>query len=149
MMRYSLVLAFGLLPAAFAATPQVVSTSPSSGTGYAQTFSFTFSDTAGVADLGVVNVLINNGLNGAKRVLYRAFLFRPVAVLPPGTSSANRQLVIPFNSPVKLVVSSAFFPLADAVGIPLSKTGTAIPILVPSGTQPALITLTVTGASRK
>ena len=76
-----------------------------------------------------------------------AFVFRPLAVLPAGTSGANRQLVIPFNSPVKLVVSSSFFQLADSVGKALPKTGSAIPILVPSGTQPALIKLTV--ASRQ
>ena len=37
---------------------------PASGTGTAQTFSFTFSDTAGYQKLSVVNVLINNFLDG-------------------------------------------------------------------------------------
>ncbi len=78
-----------------------------------------------------------------------ALVFRPVPVLPPGTSGANRQIVIPFNSPVKLVVFSSFFQLSDTNGLPLAKSGAAIPILVPLGTQPPLIKLTVTGASRK
>ncbi|MDQ2945860.1 MAG: hypothetical protein M3Y27_07960 [Acidobacteriota bacterium] len=78
-----------------------------------------------------------------------ALVFRPLPVLPPGTSGANRQIVIPFNSPVKLVVFSSFFQLSDTNGLPLPKTGAAIPVLVPSGTQPALIKLTVTGAGRK
>jgi hypothetical protein len=77
-----------------------------------------------------------------------AFVFRPAPVLPPGTSGATRQIVIPFNSPVKLVVYSSFFHLSDANGVPLPRTGAAIPVLVPLGTQPAIIKLTVTGGSR-
>ena len=40
--------------------------SPSFGTGPSQTFTFTFSDPAGTQDLSVVNVLINNFLDGRK-----------------------------------------------------------------------------------
>ncbi|MDQ6759795.1 MAG: carboxypeptidase-like regulatory domain-containing protein [Acidobacteriota bacterium] len=78
-----------------------------------------------------------------------ALVFRPIPVLPPGTNGTNRQIVIPFNSLVKLVVFSSFFQLSDTNGLPLAKSAGAIPILVPSGTEPALIKLTVTGASRK
>lgn len=78
-----------------------------------------------------------------------AFVFRPAAILPPGTNGANRQIVIPFNSPRKLVVHSSFFQLSDANGIPLSRTGTTIPVLVPLGTPPAIINLIVTGGSRQ
>ncbi|MEZ5351924.1 MAG: BACON domain-containing carbohydrate-binding protein [Bryobacteraceae bacterium] len=45
-------------------TPQVGAPSPASGSGFAQTFSFTFSDANGATDLSVVNVLINNAIDG-------------------------------------------------------------------------------------
>jgi hypothetical protein len=46
-------------------TPTVTALSPISTSGTQQTFTFSFSDPDGAADLGVVNVLINNFLNGA------------------------------------------------------------------------------------
>jgi len=45
-----------------APTPDVAS--PSSGSGMAQTMTYTFSDSRGYTDLGVVNILINNFLDG-------------------------------------------------------------------------------------
>lgn len=45
-------------------TPQVGSATPATGTGNA-TFSFMFSDVAGYQNLNVVNILVNNFLNGA------------------------------------------------------------------------------------
>jgi len=42
----------------------VVSMSPASGAGFNQTFTFTFSDNKGWLDLGVVNVLVNDAING-------------------------------------------------------------------------------------
>jgi hypothetical protein len=44
--------------------PSVVSMNPQSGNGVAQTFTFTFDDTAGYANLDVINVLINSSLDG-------------------------------------------------------------------------------------
>jgi hypothetical protein len=46
-------------------TPTVTALSPIATSGTQQTFTFSFSDPDGAADLGVVNVLINNFLNGA------------------------------------------------------------------------------------
>jgi hypothetical protein len=46
-------------------TPSVTTLSPVATSGTQQTFTFSFSDPDGAADLGVVNVLINNFLNGA------------------------------------------------------------------------------------
>jgi len=45
-------------------TPSVIGTSPASGNTAAQSFTFTFSDSAGYQSLSVVNVLINNFLDG-------------------------------------------------------------------------------------
>jgi hypothetical protein len=46
------------------ANPRVVSAAPAAGSGAAQSFSFQFSDPAGWQELSVVNVLINNFLDG-------------------------------------------------------------------------------------
>jgi len=52
--------------------PAAVGVSPARTTGSSQTFIFTFSDTKGVTDLGVVNVLINNFLDG-RQACYVAY----------------------------------------------------------------------------
>ena len=44
--------------------PSVLSATPTSGSGTAQAFTFQFSDPAGYANLGVVNVLVNPSLDG-------------------------------------------------------------------------------------
>lgn len=46
-------------------TPSVTTLSPIATSGTQQTFTFSFTDPDGATDLGVVNVLINNFLNGA------------------------------------------------------------------------------------
>jgi hypothetical protein len=54
-----------------------------------------------------------------------------------------------FDVPVKLLVSSSFFQLSDAVGLPLPRGGsTAIPVTVPTGRNPGVIRLIVTGGGR-
>jgi hypothetical protein len=50
------------VPTAITLTPTAIS--PGSGNGLTQTFTFTFQDPNGYADLGVVDVLINNYLDG-------------------------------------------------------------------------------------
>src|SRR5262249_959507 len=46
------------------APPAPVSVMPSSGTNSSATYTFTFSDPRGYQDLGVLNVLVNNALDG-------------------------------------------------------------------------------------
>ena len=53
--------------------PSPVSVSPASGSGLNQTFTFTFSDPAGFSSLGVVDILINNFLDG-RNACYVAFV---------------------------------------------------------------------------
>jgi hypothetical protein len=45
-------------------TIQAVSVTPSTGTGFSNTFSFVFSDANGASDLGIVQVVINSSLSG-------------------------------------------------------------------------------------
>jgi len=52
--------------------PAVGGVNPARGTGSAQTFTFTFGDTKGAPDLGVLNVLINNFLDG-RQACYIAY----------------------------------------------------------------------------
>jgi hypothetical protein len=79
-----------------------------------------------------------------------ASVFLPAPITSKDVAGRNYQVVIPFNSPSKLVVRSAFFQLADAAGSPLSRAAaTFIPLSVPSGQQPATIRLRVTGGGRQ
>ncbi len=77
-----------------------------------------------------------------------AFVFVPASVTSQDAKGRNQQVVIPFNAPVKLVVYSSFFQLADAMGVALPKTGAAIVLTIPTGQQPATIGLRVTGGGR-
>jgi len=63
----------------FSTFPSAVSVSPASSLGSSQTFKFTFSDNLGAQNLGVVNVLINNFLNGIS-ACYVAYSY-PLKVL--------------------------------------------------------------------
>jgi hypothetical protein len=78
-----------------------------------------------------------------------AFAFVPAPVISQDANGRNHQVVIPFNSQVRLVVQSSFFQLADGAGLPLAKARTiSIPLAVSAGQQPAPIRLRVTGAGR-
>ncbi|SPF46807.1 putative 6-phosphogluconolactonase [Candidatus Sulfopaludibacter sp. SbA4] len=59
--------------------PTVGGVTPARGSGSAQTFTFTFSDSKGYLDLGVVDMLINNFLNG-NQACYLAYS-QPLSVL--------------------------------------------------------------------
>jgi hypothetical protein len=53
-----------LAPAVASAIPSPVSVNPAAASGFSQTFEFTFADNTGSQNLGVVNFLINNFLDG-------------------------------------------------------------------------------------
>jgi hypothetical protein len=72
-------------------------------------------------------------------------VFRPAPLISQDAAGRNYQIVIPFNHPVNLAVVSSFFQLTNATGITLPRTGAIIPVAVPSGQQPPIITLAVTG----
>jgi len=80
--------------------PTPVSVSPSQGSGTSQTMTFTFQDSRGWQDLDVVNILINNALDG-RNACYLAYS-RPLNVLylvnDAGTglltSTANSQCTV-------------------------------------------------------
>lgn len=67
------------VPGLPATSPAVGTVTPASGAGRAQTFSFTFSDANGWQNLGVVNILINDYLDG-RHACYLAYS-RPLGVL--------------------------------------------------------------------
>jgi hypothetical protein len=74
-----------------------------------------------------------------------ALVFCPASVVSRDATGRNHQIVVPFDSTVKLVVYSSFFRLSDAVGIPLPRTAVHIPVLVPRGRPPTPVALKVTG----
>jgi len=65
--------------------PAAVSVSPPRSTGDSQAFTFTFSDTNGFADLSVIDILVNDSLDG-RRACYAAFV-------PSGPASGSVYLV--------------------------------------------------------
>jgi hypothetical protein len=71
--------AFVLRTTALNQTPAPAAPSPAAGSGSSRTFTFTFSDPNGWQDLNVVNVLINDFLDG-RRACYLAYV-RPLNVL--------------------------------------------------------------------
>ncbi len=66
-------------------TPSPLGVTPGAGTGATQTFTFTFEDPSGSADLSIVNVLINNFLDGIDACY--------IAFVPSGASSGSVLLV--------------------------------------------------------
>jgi hypothetical protein len=67
------------VPGGAPASPAVGGVTPARGAGSGQPLTFTFSDTRGVSDLGVVNILINDSLDG-RNACYLAYS-RPDNVL--------------------------------------------------------------------
>jgi hypothetical protein len=67
------------VPGAAQTFPLVSGVSPSRGAGSGATFTFTFNDNKGYQDLGVLNILINNFLDG-RQACYLAYS-RPTGVL--------------------------------------------------------------------
>lgn len=74
-----------------------------------------------------------------------AMAFRSARVVSTDANGRNHEIVVPFNSPVKLVIYSSFFRLADEAGATLAGPGAQIPVLAQSGRAPVPITLRVTG----
>jgi hypothetical protein len=74
-----------------------------------------------------------------------ARVFMPAQAVSQDTGGENLQVVIPFGSTVNLLVFAPQFQLSSAT-VPLpAQASTTIPVAVPSGLQPATITLQVTG----
>jgi hypothetical protein len=78
-----------------------------------------------------------------------ALVYRPALVTAQDAGGRDQQIVIPFDTPVKVVAFSSFFHISDAAGLPLSRTrATKISVIVPSGRKPDPINLIVTGAGK-
>ena len=78
-----------------------------------------------------------------------ASLFHPARVAATDSKGRDYQILIPFDTPVKLVINSARFQLSDAVGQPVARAATAvIPVTVAAGQQAPAIRLTVTGINQ-
>lgn len=75
-----------------------------------------------------------------------SFVFRKAALLAQDVGGRTYQVLIPFDRSIRIVAASASFHLAQASGSLLAAlSGNAIPVLVPSGQQPPIVTLKVTG----
>lgn len=79
-------------------------------------------------------------------VANNSFTFRPALITSRDANGREYQVVIPFNTPVKLVLYSSFFQLTDATGLSLPRAQTvAIPVTVVAGQVAPTIKLDVTG----
>jgi len=72
-------------------------------------------------------------------------LFRPAQIITNDGTSRLYRSVVPFDTPVRLVVASALFRLADERGAPIEATTTAVPVRVASGQVLPPVRLLVTG----
>ena len=74
-------------------------------------------------------------------------VFRMLPLVSNDASGRNHQIVIPFNTPVKLVLRSSFCRFADSVGLaPATTVATVVPINVATGQTVAPIMFTVRSA---
>ena len=76
-----------------------------------------------------------------------ALFFQAAAVVSRDASGRDYQLLIPFDRLVNISATSAFFQLMDATGKALAKSGNMLPVLVPSGQQPPVLLLRMTGVA--
>ena len=75
-------------------------------------------------------------------------VFRPAAILSQAGGTRTYQIAVPFDHPVKLSIASSFFQLSDITGKALAKFGNLIPVLVPSGQEPPIVVLNLTGSAK-
>jgi|SRR5271165_5710043 len=76
-------------------------------------------------------------------------LFHALSLASADSTGRSYQVVIPFDTAVKLIIASPFLQLADASGLLIPSGATyQVPVLVPSGGTPPLLHFVVTGASK-
>lgn len=71
--------------------------------------------------------------------------FQQALVISKDAAGWTYRISIPYNTPVKLVVASAFFQVGNSAGIALPQFGTSVPLLVPSGQPPATVMFSILG----
>jgi hypothetical protein len=77
------------------------------------------------------------------------FFFRAVPLVSQDSGGRNYQIVIPFNTALKLIVHPSLYNVSDANGNALSKSVSAtIPLLATIGQEVAPIMFTVSGISK-
>jgi len=79
-------------------------------------------------------------------VAWPGFLFRNVPFLAQDSGGRNYQIVVPFNTPLTLVLHSTLYNVKDVNGAALSQTkSTKIPLLLAAGQQVSPIKFTISG----
>ena len=71
--------------------------------------------------------------------------FRQAWVASSDAAGRTYQLLLPYDRPLSVMVSSGFFQLTDSTGKPIPSLGSAIPVFVASGQHAPVIVLNVTG----
>ncbi len=72
-------------------------------------------------------------------------LFRTAVLVSDDAGVRHYQSLVPFGLPIKLVMSSSFFQLADALGTPLQARTTSMTLTAQAGAAPPLVRVIVTG----
>ena len=103
--------------------PSVTGVSPGHGTGSSQTFTFTFSDSKGAQDLGVVDILINNFLDG-RQACYIAYS-RPSNALFLVNDAGGQTLPALTNSQCTVAMPSPAAASGNNLTLTLAITFTA------------------------
>jgi hypothetical protein len=77
------------------------------------------------------------------------YVLRLVPLVSEDSTGGNLQLVVPFDTQLKLVVRSSFFHVNDESGLPLARTvSMVIPVTVPFGQGMAAFRFAVTGTDQ-
>jgi hypothetical protein len=100
-------------------------------------------------DKGVLAANEGRGKKNGAHVLVGVWtggLFHPMRLRSKGAGAWSHDLVVPFNTPLTLTITSAAFALADANGNSVNAaTGASLPIQAAVGSTPAPIVFHVTG----
>jgi hypothetical protein len=74
------------------------------------------------------------------------FVFQKAEIASTDASGRNYHVVVPYDLSLNMVVNGSAFKLNNAAGVAVPQgLTTAIPITAPSGQQPTVIRLVVTG----
>jgi len=75
--------------------------------------------------------------------------FRRVPLVSTDSAGRNYQIVVPFNTPLTLMIQPWPYQVADANNVALGQSAsTQIPLVFSAGQQPAPIRFTMSGAAR-
>ena len=89
------------------------------------------------------------GANLLIGVASEGLILRLAPIFSADSVGRSHQIAVPYNSRLKLVIRSAYFQIADTLGVPLPRAqSTIVAFNTPGDKDPEVIVLKVTGTER-